>query len=207
MVDLILVSQALLWVVAIILVGLNVLLLRQVGVLFERVAPAGALATNAVLSKGDMIARTAYPTLDGETFEIGGPSENGRDTLVMFVAPNCPVCKSLLPAALSLARAEASSLALVFASAGGDNHEHEQFVRTQHIGNFTYIVSDALGISFGVAKLPYAVLISAGGTVASFGLVNTREHLESLVEAREQGVISIQEYISKDSKIGNMEGV
>lgn len=198
MVELILISQGLLWIIVAILAVLNILLLRQVGILFERVAPAGALATNAVLTKGDKVPATEYPLLNGETLAIGGTAENGKDTLVMFIAPNCPVCKSLLPAAISLSRAETSSLFLVFASAGNDLDMHRKFVKSQRLEKFNYVISDALGVSFGVAKLPYAVLLSAEGFVASFGLVNTREHLESLVVARERNVASIQEYIGQN---------
>ena len=35
-------SQVALWVVVVLLAGVNLLLLRQIGVLYERVAPAGA---------------------------------------------------------------------------------------------------------------------------------------------------------------------
>ena len=198
MVELIFASQVLLWTVAIVLIVFNILMLRQIGVLFERVAPGGALATNSVLKKGDLVPVTEYPLLEGGTLAIGGEDKNGKDTLVMFIAPNCPVCKTLLPAAISLSRAEASSLFLVFASAGNDLDVHRKFVAAERIGKFNYVISDALGVSFGVAKLPYAVLVSADGAVASFGLVNTREHLESLVEARERDVASIQEYIGKN---------
>ena len=53
---------------------------------------------------------------------------------------------------------------------------------------------------WGVAKLPYAVLLDEQGKVASLGLVNTREHLESLFEAKERGVASLQDYLSTRSK-------
>lgn len=205
MIELIFASQVLLWVIVIILFVFNILLLRQIGVLFERVAPGGALATNSVLKRGDLVPATEYPLLKGGTLAIGGEAKNGKDTLVMFIAPNCPVCKTLLPAAISLSRAEASSLFLVFASAGNDLELHRKFVAAERLDKFNYVVSDALGVSFGVAKLPYAVLVSAEGAVASFGLVNTREHLESLVEARERNVASIQEFIGKTQSTNPME--
>jgi methylamine dehydrogenase accessory protein MauD len=46
-----------------------------------------------------------------------------------------------------------------------------------------------------VGKLPYAVLVDADGVVRAKGLVNTREHLESLFEAKERGVGSLQELL------------
>jgi methylamine dehydrogenase accessory protein MauD len=50
-------------------------------------------------------------------------------------------------------------------------------------------------MSYGVSKLPYAVLIDSEGFVAAQGLVNTREHVESLFEAERHGVASIQDYL------------
>ena len=46
-----------------------------------------------------------------------------------------------------------------------------------------------------MGKLPYAVLLDAEGVILSKGLVNSREHLESLVIAHEMGVRSVQDYI------------
>jgi hypothetical protein len=41
------------------------------------------------------------------------------------------------------------------------------------------------------------VLIGDSGTVVAQGLVNTREHLESLLVAHETGMKSVQEYLQK----------
>ena len=46
--------------------------------------------------------------------------------------------------------------------------------------------------------LPHGALVDAEGRVAASGLVNSREHLESLIEAKQQGVGSIQEYLKKN---------
>ena len=59
------------------------------------------------------------------------------------------------------------------------------------------ILSEALGRAFGVAKLPYAVLLDESGRIASLGLINSREHLESLFEAKERGVASLQDYLAR----------
>jgi hypothetical protein len=41
-------------------------------------------------------------------------------------------------------------------------------------------------------------LIDAAGVVRSKGLVNSREHLESLFEASERGVASIQQFLTAE---------
>jgi methylamine dehydrogenase accessory protein MauD len=70
-------------------------------------------------------------------------------------------------------------------------------VRKKNLGKFPYVVSEHLGRSYGVAKLPYAVLIDEAGKLSSSGLVNTREHLESLFIAKETGVGNIQEFLGQ----------
>jgi methylamine dehydrogenase accessory protein MauD len=49
-----------------------------------------------------------------------------------------------------------------------------------------------------VARLPYAALIDPQGVVRAKGLVNNREHLESLFEAERRGVASLQEFLADD---------
>ena len=73
--------------------------------------------------------------------------------------------------------------------------EHEAFVARENLPRERYVLSEVLGRSFGVAQLPYAVLIGADGAIAAMGLVNTREQIESLFEAQTRGVTSLQDYL------------
>ena len=57
-----------------------------------------------------------------------------------------------------------------------------EILKEHHLEKFTYISSEILGRSYGVSKLPYAVLIDEQGKIASMGIINSREHLESLFE-------------------------
>ena len=188
------VSVVLLWVLVLVLGVLVFALARQVGVLHERVAPAGALAMNQRLSVGSEAPIVRAPEIGGAPLAIGEPSTDARSTLLFFLSPTCPVCKTLLPVLKSIAAREAGWLDVVFAS---DGEGHEAFVAEHGLGGYRYVLSRDLGLLYGVAKLPYAVLIDEAGKVASFGLVNTREHLESLFEAKEQGAGSIQDYLAR----------
>ena len=192
------VSNAVLWVVVVVLCGVVVALARQIGVLYERVAPAGALMLGRGPAVGEPAPVVAAPALGGGTVEIGGPSADGRRTLLFFVSPTCPVCKTLLPVVRSLVRAERGRLRVVLAS-DGPVEEHELFVRTHELDDFPYVLSPTLGITYQVGKLPYAVLLDGAGVIRSKGLVNTREHLESLLEADERGVASIQDYLRRSA--------
>ena len=191
------VSLVVLWIAVIVLSVVVFALARQIGVLYERVAPAGALMVGRGLKIGEAAAPVTVEHLRGATETIGGPSADGRSTLVFFLSPTCPVCKSLLPALRSLARAEAAWLRVVLAGDGA-RAEHETFIRAERLESFDYVLSTELGITYQVAKLPYAVLLDGSGVLKSGGLVNTREHLESLFEASERGVASIQEFVAAE---------
>ena len=93
-----------------------------------------------------------------------------------------------------MARDEAPGLRLILAS-DGPPEEHAGFRREHGIEALPYVLSRELGVRFGVARLPSAFLIDEGGVVRAKGMVNTREHLESLFLAHEHGVGSVQEWL------------
>jgi methylamine dehydrogenase accessory protein MauD len=186
-------SIFLLWIVVLVLAGMVFALTRQIGVLYERVAPAGALMTGRGVVVGEEAPVVRADRLDGATELVGAASSDGRSTLVFFLSTTCPVCKTLLPALTSMASAEASHLRIVLASDGA-RAEHEEFVRREKLDGYAFVLSTQLGMTWQVAKLPYAVLLDAAGVVRAHGIVNSREHLESLVEARDRGVASIQDF-------------
>lgn len=188
-------SQILLWVAVVVLAALVAALARQVGILHERIAPAGALTLHQKVNVGDAASPMMLTTLDAQSLTVGG-KRDGRSQLLFFVAPDCPVCKSLLPVFKSAARAERSWLDAILVS-DGDEPAQRRMIMEQGLADIPVILSEALGRAFGVAKLPYAVLLDERGRVASLGLVNTREHLESLFEAKERGVASIQEFLAR----------
>jgi methylamine dehydrogenase accessory protein MauD len=193
--DWLVVSNIALWIAFIAVSLVCLALARQIGILYERVAPAGALMVNQTIEVGTRAPELAVPTLTGDLVEVGKP-ESGRSQLLYFMSPDCPVCKSLLPAVTSVARAESDWLDLVFASDGSE-HDHQAYVEAHRLQRWPYAVSELLGKSFGVAKLPYAVLIDEDARIAAMGIVNSREHIDSLFEAKDLNVASIQDYLQQ----------
>lgn len=185
-----------LWIVVVGLVIAVLALSRQVGILFERVAPMGALMIDAGPKIGTEAAITKLNLLSGGQWTLGGVKE--RSTLVFFLSPTCPVCKKLLPVLRSLRAAETGWLEVVLAS-DGDASPHAKFVRDRQLESFPYVLSSELGISYRVSRLPFAVLIDEAGVVRAKGLINNREQLESLFRAKELGVESIQQYLEADT--------
>jgi methylamine dehydrogenase accessory protein MauD len=88
----------------------------------------------------------------------------------------------------------------------GPRAEHEAFVARHGLERFAYVLSAPLGLAYRVGKLPYAVLVDETGAVRAKGLVNTREHLESLFEARERRVASIQDFVLAGATDGETKG-
>ncbi len=190
-----LISNILLWLVVIAMSVVIFALTRQIGILYERVAPAGALAVNQNISVGQDAPAMSFQSISAEMIQIGGESQQGKSQLLFWASPDCPVCKTLMPTLKSVAKAEADWIQLVIASDGMEL-DHKSYIKQFGLDDFPYIISEVLGKSYGVAKLPYAVVIDETGKVASMGIVNSREHLESLFEAKERKVASIQDYMA-----------
>lgn len=186
-------SNILLWVaflgVSVVLLGL----MRQVGLLHERSSPMGAMITDHGPDIGDKAPEFELPDWFGKPVKIGGASADGRATLLMFTAPSCPVCEKLFPIIKSMARAE--NIGVVMISDGAAD-EHKRFLAGHPLDDARYVVSAEAGMAFQVGKIPYGVLVDPQGVIRAKGLVNTREHLESLLEADKTGFASLQQYMA-----------
>ncbi len=209
MMEALLVSNIILWIVVIALSLLVLALARQVGILHERVAPAGALLPTTGPKVGELTTAMELRTLSGSQLTIGGTGASTRATFILFISPTCPVCKALVPTAKALINSEKSRMQLIFASDGADTDreltQHKSYINDLKISDYPYIISQQLGMSYEVSKLPFAVLIGSDGILKSKGLVNTREHMESLIESMDSGVATLQEYVERANATGSAE--
>ena len=189
------VSVIVLWIVVLCLLAVVLALTRQLGVLHERIAPVGALMLNRGLAVGEPAPAIDVVDLHGANLRVGAPRTDGKSTLLLFVSPTCPVCKSLLPIVKSSGRDERDWLDIILAS-DGDTDEHRDYVRANGLGGIPYVLSAPLGMTFQVSRLPFAALLDEAGVLRARGLINSREHLESLFEAKRLGVASLQDYFA-----------
>jgi len=187
-----LISNALLWVLMLAVIVALWALARQIGVLYERIAPMGALITDSGPKLGEAAPLFELPALNGSTIAIGG--ERSKSQLLFFLSPTCPVCKKLLPVLRSAAHAERDWLDVVLAS-DGEATQHLAFYGEAKLNEFPYVLSADLGMTYRVSRLPYAVLMDERGMIRAKGMINTREHLESLFNAKELGVGSVQDFL------------
>ncbi len=186
------ISNALLWVLMLAVIVALWALARQIGVLYERIAPMGALITDSGPKLGEAAPKFELPALNGAMVSIGG--ERARSQLLFFLSPTCPVCKKLLPVLKSASTAERDWLDVVLAS-DGEATQHLAFYGAAKLTDFPYVLSADLGMTYRVSRLPYAVLLDERGIIRAKGMINTREHLESLFNAKELGVGSVQDYL------------
>lgn len=210
--DTLIISNIVLWVLVLVLTIVVFALMRQIGVLHERVFPAGALMTTAGPKVGDVAPVSTVKSISGVDISIGGKNANGLSTLLLFVSPNCPICKTLLPIVKSVMQAEKKTAQILLASdsestsvSSSEYKEHERFIQDYQLPADRYVLSRPLGLSFMVEKLPFAALIDSEGVLRAKGMVNSREHLESLFEAQAKGVASLQEYLSSQVQGVNHE--
>jgi methylamine dehydrogenase accessory protein MauD len=189
------ISVIVLWIVVLCLLAVVLALTRQLGVLHERIAPVGALMLNRGLTVGEPAPAIDVVDLHGANLRLGAPRTDGKSTLLLFVSPTCPVCKSLLPIVKSSGRDERDWLDIILAS-DGNSDEHRDYIRANGLGGIPYVLSAPLGMTFQVSRLPFAALLDEAGVLRARGLINSREHLESLFEAKRLGVASLQDYFA-----------
>ena len=193
MTDFLLASQFIIWTGLILIICALYVLSRQVALLSERVPSVGALAVNNKIAFHTRAPGFEKASIEGNVVVVGGSRE--KDQLLFFIDIGCPICRSLVQTVKKVAYEESADL--VFISDGETVGQHLDFYQRSTLMPCDYLISEEIGQAYGIGKVPYAVLIGANGKIVTFGIVNNREHIESLFQAREDGVDSIQEYFRK----------
>ena len=194
MLDALMVSQAVLLLLVVLLALALLATIRQLGVLYERIAPLGALTLPHTLGPGEEAPVLAVTPLVGPAITLGGIRSDSRGQLILFISPECPMCKRVLQWMRSFARAESSRVDVVLVGDGAAP-AHATLLEQHGLGHLPLVLDPTVGVRYQVGKLPYGILIDGTGTVRAAGVVNSREHLESLLVAFEKGVASLQEYL------------
>ena len=191
--DGLIVSNALLWILLLALAFAVMGLVRQIGVLHGRIAPAGALMVDKGVAVNEPAPQVTASDRKGRPVNFGYAGEKSQ--LLFFLSPTCPICKSLLPAIKSIAKEQADRLDVVFIS-DGDMDAQQALIREHKLDDVTYVVGPEVGMTYQIGKLPYAALIDKTGTLRAKGLVNSREHLDSLFEVEHLKSATLQEYLN-----------
>jgi len=192
------VALGLLWVVVLCLSVAVLVLARQVGILHERLAPAGALMSAAGPGVGEHSPQLEVHAVGGSAITIGRKLADGKTLLMLFVSQTCPICKKLIPIAVDFAKSERLEVLFV-----GDAEAAEQrkLIAAFGLDENRFVNGPEIGMAYRVDKLPYAVLLDDNGVIVAKGLVNSREHFESLIIAKETGFASLQSYLKAQPEL------
>lgn len=175
------ISEALLMVAVVVLAVIVFAMARQIGVLHERLAPIGAQTAAPALSVGQAIPRISMTTLAGTAFPIGEPLNADAVRMVLFVAPDCPICKRVIPAANDVA---ASSPGVELVLVGDGALPELQSMRERlDLGGVPFVTGPELALVLQVARLPTLVLLDERGVLRAREIVNTRGQIEAMIAA------------------------
>jgi methylamine dehydrogenase accessory protein MauD len=169
-------SYIVLWVLVLVLCLLLITLARQVGALHLRLGPRGALELD---DEGPPLGEAPPPIeardTEGESATIGGP---GMPQFLLFVSPDCLICRSVLPSVPVVARV--AKLVPYVVSDAADEQPAGDYRSVR--GAARVIIGPEIAEKYGVPGTPYAVVLDASGVVRAKGTVNNLEQMEGLVD-------------------------
>ena len=151
-------------------------LARQIGVLHERTAPAGATLRNLRASQPSDPNGTAVTDLSGRTRPLG-EFARGRALAVLFIGPDCPICKAIVP------RFEPAleNLGLLTCYAGGNEPKaaQERYAEQYGLEPARYFIGADLAMALQVLQTPTLVVIDSQGRVVLRDVLRGPGHLQS----------------------------
>ncbi|MBZ5725472.1 MAG: methylamine dehydrogenase accessory protein MauD [Acidobacteriia bacterium] len=179
------------WILVVLLAAGFVALARQIGLLYRRLGQSGARIENTGLDLGQIVEPFVATDLFGNRVRV--PWLGPQHTLLMFVAPFCSVCDQVAPAVKSISETE-KGVVVVLVSFNGDADSNRAYAAKHAMSRVPYVLSPDLALRLHVLATPYAIVLDSTGVVRAKGLINSREHLDSLLNAIELNYDSVQTY-------------
>jgi methylamine dehydrogenase accessory protein MauD len=190
------VSYGVLWGVVLLQVVLTLALARLVGQLMSRRFPtSGARVIDPGPDIGATVENWEGADLAGNPLSLRFPRR--RDLFLLYVAPHCTACARLLPSARRFFQEIASAADSVWVMTQKVTPEAlRAYARDKGMQAWPGLSEEALPPRWRVGGAPYGLWVGADGKVKAKGMVDRREHLESLMHAAEIGHPSIQSYVA-----------
>ena len=182
------VSYLVLWLLVIVLSVVVVALARQIGTLYLRLGPRGALEMD---DEGPPLGEAPQPLEasdgDGRPVHIGGP---GDAQLLMFVSPGCHVCDQVLPSLPVVAHdAHLSPIVITDADA-----EETALVFARKAVAAPVVAGIEIAQRYEVPGTPFVVVLDDMGIVRAKGTVNNLEQMEGLVSTARKRISGADEH-------------
>ncbi|MGE0621011.1 MAG: hypothetical protein AB7I04_16140 [Pseudomonadales bacterium] len=165
-----------------VLLGLALVVLslaRQVGILHERLSPAGMNRSQAGIEPGQTVPDLPLTSLAGTPVTITGTA-----SALLFVSADCPICRSVLPAfveAMDVGAYRGLCVADGLPAADGRIPDYEAYASERGLDPECFLVSRALGLALGVRQLPTLVRLDAEGRLIGRDTVSGPRELARLL--------------------------
>jgi methylamine dehydrogenase accessory protein MauD len=180
------ISHLVLWAVVLVQVCLTLALARLVGQLMSRRFPgSGARVMDPGPEIGSAVESWEGTDLLGQPVRVAFPRDRGL--FLLFISPHCTACASLLPSARRFFNEIADHAQGIWVMLVGGAEVQIRYAREQGLAPHPVVAEKQLPLSWRAGGGPYALWIDGGGRVTAKGMVNSREHLESLRNAAELG--------------------
>jgi methylamine dehydrogenase accessory protein MauD len=190
------VSYGVLWVVVVVQVVLTLAVARLVGQLMSRRFPTTGAR---VIDPGPDIGATveSWEGADLSESPLSFRFPRGRALFLLYVAPHCTACARLMPSARRFFKeiSPVADAAWVM-TLGATPAALQTFAREKGMEAYPGLSEESLPPSWRVGGAPFGLWVGADGVVKAKGMVDRREHLESLRHAAEIGHPSIQSYVA-----------
>ena len=178
-------------------------LTRQVGVLHLRISPVGARTTNAGLDLGTFAPLEVMTGVTGVRVPL--ITSDYDETVLLFVSISCPACQMLAQSLRTYHVDRKVQLAVVFGVA--DFQDVEAFVREYRIpAELPVVISPEAATAFGVSSVPYGFAVDGAGVVRGKGIVNTAEHIDSLINTVRFGAPTIEAFNKRPERMTSGNG-
>jgi methylamine dehydrogenase accessory protein MauD len=155
-------------------------LARQIGILHERTAPLGVLQAAPAMEQGSEVPELDMPTLAGGRVGLHDASDAGQWTALLFVAAQCPICKSVLPAYLDQLHDNRAAIEGFWVGDGADMSAYPAYAEAHGMDEGHFLVSQELGLHLQVRQLPSLVLIDDQARLAVNRVVHSPRQLQAL---------------------------
>lgn len=195
-----LVSHIFMWALVLLVGGLLLATIRQVGLIHRRIEPYGARTVALGPQIGDTAPQFEVKDVRGKTSFLG--SRDGKRTLLIFMSPHCSTCEDIAPALRSVEKSERHTTDTMIVC-HGDRDGCGRFASRLKIAHIPIIAVDDLQQIYGVSATPFAIIVDAAGIVRAKGIVNHFEHIESLLRAAELEVDSLETFVEAEKELSN----
>jgi methylamine dehydrogenase accessory protein MauD len=131
---------------------------------------------------------------------VGGPARyrfpRDRGLFLLYLSPHCSVCAALLPSAKRFLKEIAREAEGAWVMVLGQPETQIRYARESGLTPAVVWGEEQLPSLLRIGGAPFGLWIDATGKVRAKGMVNNREHLESLFNAVRAGHPTAESYVA-----------